>query len=64
MFEGNSTRAISQENMRCNIDYEFKRHPAITPAIRSLLAGMLKKEPEDRLSAEEVVGHAFFEDLL
>lgn len=63
VFEGNSSRVISAENMKCNIDYEFKRHPAITPEIRSLLVGMLRRSPESRLSAQEVVDHVFFEGV-
>ena len=63
LFEGNSARAISHENKRCLIDYEFRRHPAITPEIRSLLVGMLRKDPESRLSAQEVVSHVFFQEL-
>lgn len=60
IFRGASSREVSQLNNRGEIDLGFARHPALTEDIRSLLAGMLRREPEKRFSAQEVVSHPFF----
>lgn len=62
VFMGNNENEVILLNRSGEIDYLFTRHPMIPAEMRSLLSGMLQKDPERRLFAHEVVEHPFFVD--
>lgn len=45
VFEGKDVREVVEKNKLCEIDYEFKQYPFVSPLIKDLLKGMLAKTP-------------------
>jgi serine/threonine protein kinase len=57
-FEGNFQQVV-QKNKDCNIDFD---HPSIKyKDLKDLLKKMLKKNPDERISAKEAVQHHLFQ---
>ena len=63
LFRAEDVRHLYALNLECEIDLSFPRDPSLPPNMKSLLAGMLEKDPNKRMSADEVVHHDFFENL-
>lgn len=43
VFEGEDMRLVVEKNKLCEIDYEFRNYPMVSPLIKDLLRGMLIK---------------------
>lgn len=62
MFEGEDMRLVVEKNKECKIDYEFREYPLMSPKIKDLLVGMLRKEPSKRYTVEQLMEHGFFSE--
>lgn len=60
VFRGYNLNEILLKNKRCEIEYPAKYWNKISDKAKDLVALMLKKDPKERITAEDALKHSWF----